>query len=332
MKKDSNNTVFNAKVDIVTSPDNIRFYSSKRDEYTELALTAIKQKASVIKYISPSYKDYSILCEEAINQDYKTFLLINDGTSNYKQLGIKAIIKNPFIVLDLNKEMKYYNFFWELAIAVCYKVLWHIGEDKKELFPLIEKAIQQEPLAISYVDSRISIYNELCNMAYSKNKETIKRMDINFVDEYLVFEILKKEPEKIKDLDNSKDYYKEAWKLVLSIDGKLIKHYYPYTEDNEEENLDALFELIDIAKKNAPEIVNYPIALNALCLRNRQKKEKLLSTLNISENNINKLLKEIDDEYKLLSKKCSEAIWAEIREKKPILFDPIPDCKVKSMK
>ena len=93
MKERSDNNTFNAKVDIVTAPDNIKHYSQKRNDYTELALTAIKQKANVIKYISPSYKDYSILCDEAINQDYETFLLIKDSVSNYKQLGIKAIMK-----------------------------------------------------------------------------------------------------------------------------------------------------------------------------------------------------------------------------------------------
>ena len=106
MKERSDNNTFNAKVDIVTSPDNIKHYSQERNDYTELALIAIKQKANVIKYISPSYKDYSILCDEAINQDCKTFLLIKDSVSNYKQLGIKAIMKYPFLVTNLAKEMK----------------------------------------------------------------------------------------------------------------------------------------------------------------------------------------------------------------------------------
>ena len=96
------------------------------------------------------------------------------------------------------------------TISICYKVLWYIKEENKELFPLINKAIQQEPLAIFYVDSRISIYSKLCSIAYSKNKESIKYMDINYVDKYLVFEIVRNEPEKVRYLDRNKEYYKEA--------------------------------------------------------------------------------------------------------------------------
>ena len=106
MKKRTYSDTFNAKVDIVVSPDNIKNYSQERNDYTELALTAIKQKASVIKYISPSYKDYPILCDEAINQDFKTILLIEDSVSNYKQLGIKAIIKYPFLMSLLLSKYK----------------------------------------------------------------------------------------------------------------------------------------------------------------------------------------------------------------------------------
>ena len=70
MEKDNKKveiSTFDAKVDIVINPKNIRNYSLERNDYTELALAAIKQRANVIKYISPSYKDYFILCEEAIN-------------------------------------------------------------------------------------------------------------------------------------------------------------------------------------------------------------------------------------------------------------------------
>ena len=326
MKERSDNNTFNAKVDIVTSPDNIKHYSQERNDYTELALIAIKQKANVIKYISPSYIDYSILCDEAINQDYETFLLIKDSVSNYKQLGIKAIMQYPFLVTNLAKERNDYYFFWELAISICYKVLCCIDEDKKELFPLIEKAIQQEPLAIYHVDSRISIYSKLCNIAYRKNKESIKYMDINCVDKYLVFEIINNEPEKVKYLDRSKDYYKEAWKLALSLNGQLIKYIdYSSTEDD----LSYLYELINIAEKSAPEIVDYPIVLNALRLENRKMKERLISTPNILGNNIYKLLKEIDDEYELLSKEYKEALIAEMKEKPSINSNPISDCPIK---
>ena len=326
MKGRSDNNTFNAKVDIVTSPDNIKHYSQERNDYTELALIAIKQKENVIKYISPSYKDYSILCDEAINQDCKTFLLIKDSVSNYKQLGIKAIMKYPFLVSDLAKEIKDYYFFWELAVSICYKVLCRIDEDKKELFPLIEKAIHQEPLAIFHVDSKISIYSKLCNIAYSKNKESIKYMDINYVDKNLVFEIINNEPEKVKYLDRSKDYYKEAWKLALGLNGQLIKYIdYSSTEDD----LSYLFELINIAEKSAPEIVDYSIVLNALRLENRKRKERLISTPNILGNNIYKLLKEIDDEYELLSKEYKEVLIAEMKEKPSINSNPIPDCPIK---
>ena len=326
MKKRSDNNTFNAKVDIVTSPDNIKHYPQERNDYTELALTAIKQKANVIKYISPSYKDYSILCDEAINQDYETFLLIKDSVSNYKQLGIKAIVKYPFLVSELTKQTKYYYFFWELAISTCYRVLWCIDEEKKELFPLIEKAIQQEPLAIFHVDSRISIYSKLCNIAYSQNKESIKYMNINCVDKYLAFEIINNEPEKVKYLNRSKDYYKEAWKLALSLNGELIKNIiFLSTEDD----LDYLFELINIAEKNVPKIVDYSIVFKALCLENRKMKERLLSTPNIIGNNIYKILKEIDDEYELLSKEYKEALIAEMKEKPSINSNSIPDCPVK---
>ena len=326
MKERSDNNTFNAKVDIVTSPDNITHYSQERNDYTELALTAIKQKANVIKYISPSYKDYSILCDEAINQDCKTFLLIKDCVSNYKQLGIKAIMKYPFLVTNLAKEINDYYFFWELAISICYKVLCCIDEDKKELFSLIEKTIHQEPLAIFHVDSRISIYSKLCNIAYNKNKESIKYMDINYVDKNLVFEIINNEPAKVRYLDWSKDYYIEVWKHALSLNGQLIKNiYYSSAEDN----LDYLFELINIAEKSASDIVHYPIVLNALCLENRKMKERLISTPNIIGNNIYKLLKEIDDEYELLSKEYKEALIAEMKEKLSINSNPIPDCPIK---
>lgn len=67
---------FNAKVGIVTNPDNIRNYSSKRDDYMKLALVAIQHKPKTIRFISPEYKDYDFLCEEAIKQDVSVFPLI----------------------------------------------------------------------------------------------------------------------------------------------------------------------------------------------------------------------------------------------------------------
>lgn len=299
MEKDNKKveiSTFDAKVDIVINPKNIRNYSLERNDYTELALAAIKQRANVIKYISPSYKDYFILCEEAINQDYETFLLIKDSVNNYKQLGIKTITKHPFLVLGLVKENKYYHFFWELAVSISYEVLKGIREE--ELFPLIEKTIQQEPLAIFHVDSRISIYNKLCNIAYSKNKETIKYMDINYVDNYLVFEIIKNEPEKIRYLDRSKDYYIEAWEMALKIDVTLIKYFdYLLTE-----NLAVFYKYLFIALESNSEIADDKSIINYFRIYNRKLKESLENLKNFDD----KLLIGLDLEYKMLTKRIIE--------------------------
>lgn len=328
MKKISDEDTYNAKVDIVTYPNNIKNYSEEREDYTELALTAIKQKADVIQYISPSYKDYSILCEEAINQNFRTFLLIKDSASNYKKLGKNVIKNHPFLVEFLSKKAKYYSFFWKLAISRDDRVLWYIHESKKELFPLIEKKIQQNPLAISFVDRGISIYSKLCNIAYNKNKESITCMNINCVDKNLVFEIIHKEPKKIKYLDRNKDYYKEAQKFALSLNGQLIKSIHSLSI---EDNLDYFFELIDIAVKNSPEIVDYPIVIKVLCLENRRRKMKLLNTPNILGNGLYNLLNEIDEEYKLLSEEYSKALLKEI-EKNNIHSNPTSDCSIVKLK
>lgn len=330
MKKKSKKTktdTFNAKVDIVTQPDNIKNYSIERKDYTELAMIAIQNKASVIKLIPPSYKDYPILCEEAIKQNAKTFLLVNDNASNYKELGIKSILIHPFIVTGLTKEKKYYLFFWELAISMCYKVLEAIDKEEKELFPLIEKIIQQEPLAIFYVNSKIPTYNRLCNLANDINKESLKYMDINYVDKKLAFEIISKEPEKILYLDNNKEYYKEACKFALSLNGKLIQNmHFP----NMEEDIDSFFELINIASKNASEIIDYSVVLYALRLENRKRKEKLLSTPNILGNNLYILLEEIDKEHEMLSKQYIETLSKEIYNSKPVQSDFITHCPIKT--
>ena len=321
MKKDN---TFNAKVDIVTRPDNIKNYSVKRKDYTELALTAIQNKASVIKYISPLYKDYSLLCEEAVNEDYNTFMFIDESASNYKELGIKSIVKNSYIVKALDEENKYYLFFWRLAISLCYKILIEIDEKKEKLFSLVEEAIKQESLAILYVNSNIPIYSELCALAFSKNSESTKYMNINFVDKELAFKIISKEPEKIKYLDNTKEFYKEACKIALSLNGKLIRNiYYP----NLEKNIDSFFELINIAKNNSEEIVNYSTVLRALCIENRQRKEKIISNQDIIENN---LLEEIDNEYKLLTKKYIESANDEINNRPKKQFIQNTECTIKT--
>ncbi len=317
------NDTFNAKVEIVTYPDSIRLYSQEREDYTELALTAIKQKPSVIRYISPSYKDYSMLCDEAVSLDYNVFLLVKDSASNYKQLGIKAILQYPFLVADLAKELEHYLFFWELAISTCYKILSSIDEEKQELFPLVEKAIEEEPLAISYVSNELSIYNKLCNMAYSKNKDSATHIDINNVDKDLAMEIIRNNPEIIKYLNSQKDYYDEACKLALSINGQLIKSIYvPVSVDK----LDYVFELINIAQATAPEIADYPLVLYASILDNRRKKEELLCTPNAVDNNAIKLL---DNEHAALSEAYKEAILAEMHEKAPVDYNSTSDCPIK---
>ena len=46
-----NRSTFDAKVDIVISPDNIKYYSLEREDFTELAFVAIKNKPSTIRLI-----------------------------------------------------------------------------------------------------------------------------------------------------------------------------------------------------------------------------------------------------------------------------------------
>ena len=93
-----NKSTFDAKVDIVISPDNIKYYSLEREDFTELAFVAIKNKPSTIRLIPFDYKDYAFLCEEAIKQDISVFLYINFKVSNYKELGTIAISKIPYMV------------------------------------------------------------------------------------------------------------------------------------------------------------------------------------------------------------------------------------------
>ncbi|MEE3343775.1 MAG: hypothetical protein VZS44_06775 [Bacilli bacterium] len=312
MNRKSKDT-FNAKVDIVMYPDTIKNYSQDRDDYIELAMTAIKQKPSVIKYISPSYKEYQLLCEEAIEENAISFSSIDESVSNYKELGIRAIKKNPYIVLCIDNRTKDYIFFWELAISQCLDILKEIDKNDKELFPLLKKTVEQNPLAIYYIDSRITIYNELCELAYNKNKDLIEYMDINSINKELVFEALRINPERIKYLDNTKNFYIEACKLVLSIDGTYIKDIYL---ENLNDNLNQFFELVEIAEKTNQEVFNNANVLNALRIENRQMKDRILSTPNFLGNNLYKLLQDLDNEYDDLSKKIFNIEIEEYRNSK----------------
>ena len=296
---------FEAKVSIVMYPKNIKYYSSERNDYTELAMTAIKRKASVIKYIPSSYKDYQILCEAAMKEDISTFLLIKESVSNYKELGIEAITEIPLIVTEIDKRNKYYCLFWEFAVSQCYDLLSQIHKEQIELFPIIKKAINKEPIAIWFVDSDIPIYNELCYIAYKKNKETTKYMNINSVDKHLLLDILRKDPKRISKLNGKNPYYEEACKITINADGRLIKDIdFSFIK----EHLDSFFGLINIAQKNNPEILECSNVIYALLEENRQIKEKILSVPNFLGDNLYELLTRIDNEYEELQKKYREAI------------------------
>lgn len=303
MKRILDKDTFNDKVGIVINPDNIRNYSSERDDYTELALVAIQNKPKTIKFISPEYKDYDFLCKEAIKQDVSVFPLISNKSSNYKKMGVMALIKNPFLVAYISKDSGYYMFFWKLAVSLCYKVLQLIDEEKIELFPLIEASIKQEPRSILFVNSNISIYSKLCKLAYSQNKNSVIYMDINRIDKKIVFEALRKTPDCIKNLDSSKDYYLEALEMVLKINGTLIKFLNPEFIN---ENQEVYFKLLSIAIESSPEVVNYPCVINEFRLYNRKLKESLKNSKEYCDN-CDELLVDLDLEYETLTKDLIES-------------------------
>ena len=66
IEKKNKKTTFYAKVDIVEDTENIKYYSYDREDYTELALTALENNLESIRYISPLCKDYPMLCEKAV--------------------------------------------------------------------------------------------------------------------------------------------------------------------------------------------------------------------------------------------------------------------------
>ncbi len=266
-----NRSTFDAKVDIVTSPNNIKNYSIERDDFTELALVAIKNKPSTIKFIPFDYKDYPLLCEEAIKQDISVFSCIDYRVSNYKKLGMIAISKKPYMVQYVPKDSKYYYYFWELAISCSNKSLRFIDNKREELFPMVIKTIQKDALSISYVDSNISIYSKLCKIA-SNNKKSLEYMDINKVDKELVFEMLKMKPYRIRYLDSDKEYYLEACKFVLDIDGSLINYIDLLFLHN---NLELFINILEKLKETDPNIINNSKVIYLMCINNRKAKEKL---------------------------------------------------------
>ena len=266
-----NKSTFDAKVDIVISPDNIKYYSLEREDFTELAFVAIKNKPSTIRLIPFDYKDYAFLCEEAIKQDISVFLYINFKVSNYKELGTIAISKIPYMVQYVPKDSKYYYYFWELAISCSNKSLRFIDNKREELFPLVIETIQKDALSIFYVDSNISIYSKLCKIA-SNNKKSLEYMDINKVDKELVFEILKMNPYRIRYLDSDKEYYLEACKLVLAIDENSINYINSLFLHN---NLEFFINILENVKEKNPNLINNFTVINLLCINNRKTKEKL---------------------------------------------------------
>ena len=98
----------------------------------------------------------------------------------------------------------------------------------------------------------------------------------------------------------------------------------------QETSIQDSFELINIASKNASEIIDYSVVLYALRLENRKRKEKLLSTPNILGNNLYILLEEIDKEHEMLSKQYIETLSKEIYNSKPVQSDFITHCPIKT--
>lgn len=69
-------------------------------------------------------------------------------------------------------------------------------------------------------------------------------------------------------------------------------------------------------EKNTPEIVDYSEVINALRLKNRTIKEKIMKTPNILGNNIYNLLDDLDNQYKELSIDYKDAIKKERQKSK----------------
>ena len=313
----NNKNTYDALIDIVSYPENIKYYSCDREDYNELVLNALNNNAETIKYVSPLCKDYPYFCEYAVNQSIHSFLLIDDSVSNYKNLGIKVIIDNPYMVASLRKKSKYYYFFWKFASMICYKVLHYIDEDDKELFPLLAQVLDVEPKAILYINSNLPIYNNLCKFAYSKNPESVIFMDINRVERKLVLEIIKRNPQEIKFLDRKVSYYKEACKLAVGLDAKMFDYVDIGRCDADEDELNFAFELIDIAKKDYPDIMEHSNGIYALFQKNKLNKEKIISSCNEINDELFKQIDAIEQENEILAKQFFTVARSEIKSAKP---------------
>lgn len=314
----NNKNTYDALIDIVSYPENIKYYSCDREDYTELSLNALNNNGETLKYISPLCKDYPYLCEYAIkNLGIYKFLLIDDSVSNYKELGIKAITDDPYIVASLRKDSKHYYFFWKYATMICYKVLLLIEEKDKELFPLIAKVLDVEPKAILYINCNLSIYNNLCKFAYSKDPESIIFMDINRIEKKLALEFIKRNPQEIKFLDRNVSYYKEACKLAVGLDAKMFDYVYIGYCDTNEDELNFAFELIDIAKKDYPDIMEHPNGIYALFQKNKLNKEKIISSCNEINDELFTQIDGIEQENEILAKQFFMAVRSEIKAVKP---------------
>ena len=300
----NNKNTFDAIVDIVSYPENIQYYSHEREDYTELALNAIRNNEETVQYVSPLCKDYAYLCEEAVSHDMFTFFMIDDNVSNYKELGIKSIASFPFFVRNLKKNQKYYHSFWRFAISQCYKVLSYIDESRKELFGLIAETLDNEPHAILYVDSNISVYNNLCRFAYSKDSSSATYMCVNKVDESLALKIIGLYPEKLSDLNSDKPFYKKACKIAVSLYGEAFKFVDVVSLSDD---LEFLFELIEIAKQTYPSIVEHSNVFYVLCKENEKKQQDYFKTNpKPNEEFMDKSVK-LNNEYIYLSKRYKEA-------------------------
>ena len=338
IEKKNKKTTFAAKVDIVEDTENIKYYSYDREDYTELALIALENNLESIRYISPLCKDYPMLCEKAVKGLSNNFLYIDESVSNYKELGIKAISENPHLVLGIDWNNRYYVFFWKWAISQCYSILGEIDKKRGRLYPVIAKALDEEPNAIYYVNSDIIVYNNLCRFAYSKDNESVIYMDINKVDKKYAMEIIKRQPDRIKNLDNSKYFYDDAVKLAVSLNSNLITQIESYYL---EDNIELASELINIVKNNNSKPLEETSKLYISYIEIIQKQKIILNSNDITDEEKAKQLKVLENELKELEKQYIEKIYSEMETSKTTTdysykrkcpIEKINDIKIKSKK
>lgn len=338
MKNSYERKKFNDLVAIVSNPNCISKYDLSCAYYTELALSAVKQKPKIISKIIKECPDYFEICKTAILEDpyqiknvdvsYDKYdmlaklavskcggaiIFVNVNAQSYFDLCKLSLLENPEYINLINKKSKDYYNIWEYALKICYSLLRYIGKEDITLFPLIIDSIKTEPNSIYFVNRDIEIYPKLANIAYKLNPESTIYMDINRVEKTIVFEILKRNPEKIKVLSdkNDKEFYKESCKISLRADGSLIRYI---SSDVFESNLDDYFELTSIAQQTFFEIDKYSTVLDAMIKQNRLFEKRLTENPNILGNNIYSLLDEVDREYSELKKDYVTAISLEFDE------------------